>query len=120
METNNNINPNVIPESPEGQTFSDITFNLDEPEFVGDDAMIDDPSVNEENQYAQNAPATMRHEEYQRHPRNISPCNGKSVPLSTEPGCLKDTPEKSNRWIPYIPKGKTSSHGQPAPLSKQA
>lgn len=51
METNENniLNPNLSPESLEGQTFSDITFNLDEPEFVGDDAMIDDPSVNEEN-----------------------------------------------------------------------
>lgn len=49
METQpNNLNPNILPASLEGQSFSDITFNLDEPEFVGDDAMVDDPTVNDE------------------------------------------------------------------------
>lgn len=49
MNTQNpNNNPTLFPVSLAGQTFSEETFNLDEPEFVGDDAIVDDPTVNEE------------------------------------------------------------------------
>ena len=43
-----NIIRQTAPQSIGGQVLSEETFNLDDPEFVNDTDMVDDPSVNEE------------------------------------------------------------------------